>query len=357
MKLGTSSQPSRQVPHRNDPAIKSEVNLFLSLQAMPTPRKPIVQPTPAQPTIGIDLGGTKIEAIALTPDGRTVARRRIAAPRDDYETTIRTIAALVDLIERDAGLDASAFVGLGMPGSISPSTGLVQNANSTWLNGKPLAVELEAALARPLRVANDANCFALSEAEDGAGKSANTLFGVILGTGCGGAIVHRGILLDGPRGIGGEWGHNPLPWPEATEIPGPTCWCGRTGCLETWISGPALAADHTRECSEQLSTHEIVTLAKADHENPRRRAARASLQRHANRLSRGLAHIINLIDPDIIVLGGGLSNLAHLYDDVPNLIAPYIFADDRSITIRPPIHGDASGARGAARLWHQPQGE
>lgn len=321
---------------------------------MPSAPEPELHLSPDTPTIGLDLGGTKIEAIALDPGGRTIAKRRLATPRDDYRETVRTLAALVAAIEHEAGLARPAFVGMGMPGSISPSSGLVQNANSTWLNGKPFARDLVTALARPLRVANDANCFALSEAEDGAGMGANVLFGVILGTGCGGGIVHAGRLVDGPRGIGGEWGHNPLPWPEAAESPGPSCWCGRAGCLETWISGPGLAADYGRESGEHLSVEEIAALAHEDGESPRIRAARATLQRHASRLARGLAHVVNLLDPDVIVLGGGLSQLAHLYDDVPRLIAPYVFADERIVTIRPPAHGDASGARGAARLWRQP---
>lgn len=321
---------------------------------MPPALDPDVRPTADVPTIGVDLGGTKIETIALDPGGRTIARRRVAAPRDDYAATLRTLTALVAAVEQEAALPSPAFVGMGMPGSISPSTGLVQNANSTWLNGKPLASDLADALGRPLRVANDANCFALSEAEDGAGKDAGILFGVILGTGCGGGIVHRRVLLDGPRSIGGEWGHNPLPWPMDAEVPGLKCWCGRIGCLETWISGPALAADHARTSGEHLSTHDIVNLANTDSDTAASRAARATLQRHADRIARGLAHVVNLIDPDVIVLGGGLSNLPHLYTEVPRLMAPYIFADDISVTIRPPAHGDASGARGAARLWRQP---
>lgn len=311
-------------------------------------------PAPHEPTIGIDLGGTKIEVIVLDHQGRTLVKRRVAAPFEDYDATLRTLTALVDAIEQEANLVSPAFVGMGMPGSISPSSGLVQNANSTWLNGRPLATDLAAALARPLRVANDANCFALSEGEDGAGKDANMLFGVILGTGCGGGLVHAGRLINGPRGIGGEWGHNPLPWPEASETPGPTCWCGRIGCLETWISGPGLAADHARAGNQQITAEEIVALATIGGTSPQAQAARATLQRHASRLARGLAHVVNLLDPDVIVLGGGLSNLTHLYDDVPRLIAPHIFADDRNVAIRPPAYGDASGARGAARLWRQP---
>lgn len=313
-------------------------------------------PAPAPPTrppqarVGIDLGGTKIEGIVLGVDGRTLAKIRIPTPREDYLATIAAIVRLVCDLERQAGTGEDLPVGLGMPGSISPSSGGVQNANSTWLNGRPLASDLAQALQRPLRLANDANCFALSEFEDGAGAGAQTLFGVILGTGCGGGIVIGGHLLDGPRGIGGEWGHNPLPWPDNEENPGPPCWCGRQGCLETWISGPALAADHARLTGEQLSVEDIVARATAA-PGSQQHAARATLSRHASRLARGLAHIVNLIDPDAIVLGGGLSKLEHLYREVPELMRPYIFADDRRVDIRPPRHGDASGARGAARLW------
>ncbi|MCB1514156.1 MAG: ROK family protein [Hyphomicrobiaceae bacterium] len=318
---------------------------------------------PDTPTIGIDLGGTKIEAIALDGDGRTLARIRVPTPRDDYDGTIAELSRLAGAIEQQAAVSYPAHVGLAMPGSLAPSTGLVQNANSTWLNGRPFGEDLTAALARPLRIANDANCFALSEAEDGTGLGAHLLFGVILGTGCGGGIVHAGRLIDGPRGIGGEWGHNPLPWPSDDEHPGPTCWCGRRGCLEAWISGPGLAADHARVTGEACCAEDIVAaamsreIAAPNAGNSSATAARASLDRHASRLARGLAHVVNLIDPDVIVLGGGLSNLAHLYAEVPRLMQPYIFADDRTVSIRPPAHGDASGARGAARLWRQPTRE
>lgn len=318
-----------------------------------TSNEPFAEPLDAgKPAIGIDLGGTKIEAIALSPDGRTLEKIRVPTPREDYDATLGALSELVATIERQANLVHPARIGLGIPGSLAPSSGLVQNANSTWLNGKPFARDLAALLARPLRLANDANCFALSEAEDGAGKGAKLMFGVILGTGCGGGIVHDGRLINGPRGIGGEWGHNPLPWPGEGEHGGPFCWCGRQGCLETWISGPGLTADHARMTGETLSAETIVSLAM-DTTNPAAQAARATLRRHVDRLARGLAHVVNLIDPDVIVLGGGLSNLTHLYTDLPERIAPHIFADDRSLVIRPPIHGDASGARGAARLWHQ----
>lgn len=326
----------------------------------PTEREPTISrdrtaPTSDTPVVGVDLGGTKIEAIALHPDGRTLAKQRIATPRDDYDGTLAALCAIVAEVEQAAGLRSPAHVGLGMPGSLAPLSGRVQNANSTWLNARTLGVDLAAALARPLRLANDANCFALSEAVDGAAAGARSMFGVILGTGCGGGIVHDGRLIDGPRGIGGEWGHNPLPWPNADEHPGPLCWCGRRGCLETWISGPALAADHTRVTGEAISAETIVARATSDTSGRAGSDARATLDRHVDRLARGLAHVVNLIDPEVIVLGGGLSNLTHLYVDLPHRIAPWIFAEDARVDIRPPRHGDASGARGAARLWHQPQ--
>ena len=308
----------------------------------------------AIPSLGIDLGGTKVEAIALHPDGHTLAKIRRATPRNDYHASVRVIAELAACVEHECGLPPGALIGVGIPGSLAPATGLVQNANSTWLNGKPLATDLGSILQnRPLRLANDANCFALSEAEDGAGCDATMMFGVILGTGCGGGIVHKGHLMDGPRGIGGEWGHNPLPWPDELENHGPHCWCGRSGCLETWISGPGLSADHERASGEKLTVEDIVARADPASNDAGARTARATLERHTGRLARGLAHVINLIDPDVIVLGGGLSNLDHLYQDLPERIAPYIFADDKSVVIRPPRFGDASGARGAARLWRQ----
>ena len=294
--------------------------------------------------IGIDVGGTKIEGAAFARDGKDLARKRIAAPRSDYRATIEAIAGLIADLEADAGTQAS--VGIGMPGSVSKTSGLVQNANSTWLNGQRFGSDLEARLGHPVRLANDANCFAISEATDGAGAGAQSVFGAILGTGCGGGIVLAGRLLDGPRSIGGEWGHNPLPWSQAPEHPGPRCWCGRLGCLETWVSGTGLAADHLRVTGARLDAQGIALLAARGDVQ-----ARATLDRHASRLARGLAHVVNLIDPDIIVLGGGLANLAELYQRLPALMAPHIFADQPDVTIRPPKWGDASGVRGAAWLW------
>ncbi|MEZ5818292.1 MAG: ROK family protein [Hyphomicrobiaceae bacterium] len=294
--------------------------------------------------IGIDLGGTKIEGVALDTDGCERARLRIPAPKGDYDASIHALCELVAELERAAG--ASGPVGIGMPGSISPVSGLVQNANSVWLNGRPLKTDLERAMGRSLRFANDANCFAVSEATDGAGAGATAVFGVILGTGCGGGIVIRQSLIDGPRGIGGEWGHNPLPWMTPEEHPGPACWCGRLGCMETWVSGPGLAADHARVTGEPLSAEQVAARAEAGDWQ-----AQASLDRHADRLARGLAHVVNLVDPDVIVLGGGLSKLTHLYTKVPKLIERWVFADAPKVTIRPPRWGDASGVRGAAWLW------
>ena len=293
---------------------------------------------------GIDLGGTKIEGVALGADDAELSRHRRPTPRDDYAGTVETIAAIIAALEADIG--ARGSIGIGIPGSLSPRTGLVQNANSTWLNGRPFDRDVEARLDRPVCLANDANCFALSEAADGAAVGAATVFGVILGTGCGGGLVHKGSIIDGPRGIGGEWGHNPLPWADPGEHPGAPCWCGRSGCMETWVSGPALAADHARATGEHHTVEEIAR--RADLKDA---AAQATLDRHASRLARGLAAMVNAFDPEVIVLGGGLSRLAHLYAQLPALISPYIFADDTHLTIRPPRWGDASGGRGAARLW------
>jgi fructokinase len=294
--------------------------------------------------LGVDLGGTKIAGIALQRDGRVAAEHRIGAPRHDYDATVAAVADMVRQLEATAG--APGTVGIGMPGSISPASGLVQNANSTWLNGRPFANDVEARLGRPVRLANDANCFALSEAVDGAGTDARSVFGVILGTGCGGGFVYGGQLVDGPRGIAGEWGHNPLPWMTAAEYPGPRCWCGRSGCMETWVSGPGLEADHERVTGVRLTTQEIAARAGSGDAEPRR-----TMERHASRLARGLAHVVNILDPEVIVLGGGLSQVAHLYAVLPGLVAPYVFADHAKVTIRPPRWGDASGVRGAAWLW------
>lgn len=306
-------------------------------------------PTDPAPRIGIDLGGTKIEGVVLDAADRERARLRIPTPRQDYRATIAAIAGLVARLEQAAAERGRAPVGIAIPGSISPATGRMQNANSTWLNGMPLDRDLASALARPVRLANDANCFALSEATDGAGMGAPSVLGVILGTGCGGGLVVGGRLVDGPHGIGGEWGHNPLPRPAPDEVPGPPCWCGRHGCMETWVSGPALAADHARVNGGALTGEEIAARAAGGDV-----AAQATLQRHADRLARGLAHVVNILDPHVIVLGGGLSKLAHLYEALPGLVAPHVFADAPRVRVLPPRWGDASGVRGAARLWDRP---
>ena len=294
--------------------------------------------------IGIDLGGTKIAGVALSPDGDEVAANRVPTPRHDYAATIAAIADLIERLEQEAG--AAGTIGVGIPGSLSPRSGVMQNSNSVWLNGRPFHRDLEHELARQVRMANDANCFALSEAVDGAAESANCVFGVILGTGCGGGIVIDGTCVSGPRSIGGEWGHTPLPWSEPGEHPGPQCWCGRLGCMETWVSGTALARDHLEQTGEELAGEDVVALATQGNTQ-----AMATLDRHATRLARGLAMVVNIIDPDIIVLGGGLSNLPHLYEKVPGLMEPYVFADHCDVRIVAPRHGDASGVRGAARLW------
>ncbi len=297
--------------------------------------------------LGIDIGGTKIAAIVLNEAGETIAKKRISAPRGIYPKTLEAIHDLVSVLEAEIGF--TTRIGIGIPGSISPLTGLVQNANSTWLNAKPFKHDIEALLQRPVRVANDADCFTLSEAVDGAGAGANSVFGVILGTGCGGGFSINGEILNGPRGISGEWGHTPLPRPGRQETPGPACWCGRTGCLETWVSGPGLSADHKRSTGQNRTAEEIAALAsEGDVE------ARCSLDRHVSRLARGLAMVVNIIDPESIVLGGGLSAMRHLYDELPNLMQPHLFCEEAGLRILPPQHGPDSGVRGAAWLWGRP---
>ena len=294
--------------------------------------------------IGVDLGGTKIEAIALDLEGAVLTRHRIPAPRGDYGATLGAIARLIAAIESAAGRPGT--IGIGTPGAISPFTGRLRNANSVWLNDRPLDRDLTERLGRPVRLANDADCFALSEATDGAGRGAASVFGVIIGTGTGGGIVIGGRLLAGPNAIAGEWGHNPLPWPHPDESPGPPCYCGKQGCIETFLSGPGLAADHQRHTGLTRTPPEIRAAA-ARGEPP----AVATLARHVERLARSLATVINLLDPEVIVLGGGLSNLPHLYEALPSLIRPWIFCDGLATRILPPVHGDASGVRGAAWLW------
>lgn len=294
--------------------------------------------------IGVDLGGTKIEAIALADDGTIQARRRVLAPRGDYGNSVAAIRDLVLALEADTGSRGS--VGVGIPGTLSPATGLVKNANSTWLIGHALDRDLAAALGRPVRLANDANCFALSEAMDGAGAGHRVVFGVILGTGCGGGIVIDGQALTGPNAIAGEWGHNPLPWPDPNELPGPACYCGLYGCIETWISGTGLEADFTRATGLRLTAEDIAARAEAGDS-----AAEASLRRLESRIARALAAVLNLLDPDVIVLGGGLSNLKRLYQNLPQLWERWSFSDTITTPLKPNLHGDSSGVRGAAWLW------
>lgn len=296
--------------------------------------------------LGIDLGGTKTEAIVLDADGQALLRRRVPSPQGDYGATIATIAALVQTCEAELAdrLSQPCSVGIGIPGAISPATGLVKNANSTWLIGHPLDRDLAQALDRPVRIANDADCFALSEASDGAGAGAPTVFGVILGTGVGAGVIVNGHPLSGPNAIAGEWGHNPLPWPTDAERPGPACYCGRSGCIECFLSGPALARDDGRG----LTAPALADLAAQG--DPQ---AEASLRRYEQRLARALAHVINILDPHVIVLGGGLSNLTRLYDRVPQLWGDWVFSDSVATRLVPPRHGDSSGVRGAAWLWEE----
>ena len=294
--------------------------------------------------IGVDLGGTKIEAAAIDDDGVIRMRRRVATPTGDYDATIALVAALVRAIEVKLG--AELTVGIGIPGTLAARTGLVKNANSTWLIGRPLGRNLEAALARPVRLANDANCFAISEASDGAAAGCNSVFGVILGTGVGGGVVIGGRIVVGANAIAGEWGHNPLPWPRADELPGPRCYCGQSGCIETFLSGPGLAADHKRHGGGELDGARIVAGATSGDA-----ACRATLDRYAERLARGLASVINIFDPTAIVLGGGLSAIDELYETVPRLWGRHVFSNEFVTRLLPPRHGDSSGVRGAAWLW------
>jgi fructokinase len=295
--------------------------------------------------IGIDLGGTKIEIIALDSSGRERFRQRVPAPRGSYDATIAAIQGLVAAAEQAVG---SATVGIGIPGAISPATGLIKNANSTWLNGRQLAPDVAMALGREVRLANDANCFALSEAVDGAGAGKRVVFGVIIGTGTGGGLVIDGRVIVGPNAIAGEWGHNPLPWPEPGEWPGPPCYCGRTGCIETFLSGPALARDYAAAAGVALDSRAIAERAEAGDVEARR-----ALERYEGRMARALASVINVVDPEVIVLGGGLSNMARLVENVPKLWGRYVFSDTVLTPIVQPVHGDSSGVRGAAWLWGQ----
>jgi fructokinase len=294
--------------------------------------------------LGIDLGGTKIEIIALAHDGRELLRRRVATPREDYGAILQGVADLVGQAERELGDGGS--VGIGTPGSISRATGLLRGSNSTCLNGKPIKADFEAVLRREVRISNDANCFALSEARDGAGRGADIVFGAILGTGVGGGIVAGGTLLVGRNGIAGEWGHNPLPWATDDERPGPRCFCGRAGCIETFLSGPGLERDYFRVTRQRLSAVEIEAGAAAGNAE-----CEQAMKRYEQRLARALAHVINVLDPDTIVLGGGMSNVERLYDAVPALWAAWVFSDRVDTSLVRNVHGDSSGVRGAAWLW------
>jgi fructokinase len=293
--------------------------------------------------IGVDLGGTKTEIVALDERRTELLRRREATPAGDYDGTVALVARLVRETEIEVGKRGS--VGVGAPGSLSPATGRMRNSNSTCLNGRALKSDIERALGREIRLSNDANCFALSEALDGAGRGSSITFGVILGTGVGGGVVVNGQVLEGATSVAGEWGHNALPWPSADELPGPTCYCGKAGCIETFLSGPGLAADHVAAGGEKLAAEEIVTRAASDG------AASQTLARYENRLARGLASVINVLDPHVIVLGGGLSNIERLYANVPRLLGEWVFSDVVATKLVRNYHGDSSGVRGAALLW------
>lgn len=294
--------------------------------------------------IGVDLGGTKTEALALSDDGTELIRRRVPTRRDSYEDVVDTVAGLVRALEAELG--ATGTVGAGTPGAISPATGTIKNANLTLLNGRPLDRDLSAALDREVRITNDANCLALSEATDGAGAGYRTVFSVILGTGVGGGITVDRTIVSGPNAIGGEWGHNPLPWPRADELPGPDCYCGLAGCIETWLSGPGMADDYRRATGNTADSRAVVDAARAGDVS-----AAAALERYIDRLGRGLSSIINVLDPDVIVLAGGMSQIDELYEGVTSGWDQYVFSDRVDTPLVRAAHGDSSGVRGAAWLW------
>jgi len=296
--------------------------------------------------IGVDLGGTKTEAIVLDADGVERHRERVDTPAGDYDAIVDTVASLVRRAERAVG--ATCSVGIGTPGAISPTTGLMRNSNTTCLNGRKLAGDFERALGRAIRMANDANCFTLSEAIDGAGRDGRTVFGVIIGTGTGGGIAIDRQVVVGRHAIAGEWGHNPLPWPREEELPGPECYCGKRGCIETFLSGPGLAREYASRVDQQTAptAERVAALAGQGDE-----AARRVLERYVDRLARGLASVVNLLDPDVIVLGGGVSNVDALYAPLPGLLEQYVFSDRADTPVRRALHGDSSGVRGAAFLW------
>lgn len=294
--------------------------------------------------LGIDLGGTKIAGVVLARDGSRLAQARVPAPRGDYGATVAAVADLVLRLEREAGRPCS--VGIGMPGSLSPATGLVRNANSHWLIGHPFGADLAARLDRPVRVANDADCLAVSEATDGAGAGGRVVWAIILGTGVGSGLAIEGRLHAGRNGIAGEWGHGPLPGPHDDERPGPACYCGRRGCVETWVSGPSLAADHARRHGGTPTAEAVVAAARNGDA-----AARETLALHLGRLGRAAAQVVNVLDPDVIVVGGGLSRIPELIAGLPDAMRPHIFSDAFDTPVRASLHGDDSGVRGAAWLW------
>ena len=297
--------------------------------------------------IGIDLGGTKIEGIVIAPNGDELVRHRVLTPQGEYEGTLATIAKLVRFLEEQVD-GQHCSVGIATPGAVSAASGMMKNCNSVCLNGKPLRQDLEKLLERPIHIANDADCFALSEATDGAAAGAHNVFGVIIGTGTGGGIVIDGKLLSGPNAIAGEWGHNPMPWPKWDERPGPPCYCGKRGCIETFLSGPALSRDHYDITRQRLSARDIALMAANHHHE-----AEETLARYEDRLARALAGVINILDPEVIVLGGGISKITTLYDRVPRLWQRYVFSDQVTTRLVPPVHGDSSGVRGAAWLWSE----
>ena len=299
---------------------------------------------PTLTRFGIDLGGTKTEIVALDDAGGEVVRRRVPTPKEDYQGTLHMIAALIGDAETEVGRRGS--IGIGTPGSVSPATGLLRGSNSVALNGKPIKADLEALLGREVRIANDANCFALSEASDGAGCGAEVVFGAILGTGVGSGIVVRGRVLTGPNAIAGEWGHNPLPWPDDDERPGAQCFCGQHGCIETFLSGPGMERDHLAVTSHRVPAQEVAL-----HAGNREPEATATLLRYEQRLAKALAHVINILDPDVIVLGGGMSNIDRLYVNVPAQWGRWVFSERVETRLVRNLHGDSSGVRGAAWLW------
>ncbi len=296
--------------------------------------------------IGIDLGGTKIEGIALSDAGNELFRQRISTPQGDYQDTLHSIADLINKI--DVAVDEKGSIGICTPGALSPATGLMRNSNSVCMNGKPVFTDLQALLQREIRIANDANCFALSEAVDGAAKDAAVVFGVIIGTGTGGGVVIDKKVLVGPNAIAGEWGHNPLPWPQDYELPGPECYCGKHGCIETWLSGPGILRDHELHNNVYLDAETLDGKARFGDED-----AIETLQRYEDRMARSLAHVINILDPDVIVLGGGMGNIKRLYKNVPDIWGDYVFSDTVNTKLLAPLHGDSSGVRGAAWLWNK----